>query len=159
MRPIDTLYTIKFIKLLTTAWINTEAYHAGIIDSFGNFIATKPLTPEQSDIYSPFVKLVFNIKRIIQKSPIAPNLLNITTALYLLKENTNTKEYTMILESLNNFISEDSCSLPANNTSDTNIEKNALPMKIKSYEDFKKSKKAKKLGDDSDKDDTDSTSK
>ena len=70
----DLVYTIRFLKLLVTPFDQTEAFKAGIIDADGN--KNKDFTLNSMDDreayrshYTPFHRLVFNLKRIMAKAP------------------------------------------------------------------------------------------
>jgi hypothetical protein len=88
LRIGDTFFALRFLRLLTTPWHKTSAYKAGIIDIDGNVIKT-PETPQEKNVYNMFHKLVFNIKRLLNKLPFGKTTLaSYATALYLIKENT-----------------------------------------------------------------------
>lgn len=91
-RSVDLYYTYKFIKLLTTPWKDTEAFKLGIIDNTGKLLI-KPkdfVTQQQKDAYTLFDRLVFNIKRLMEKVPGGGSkIATYAAALYLLKESTN----------------------------------------------------------------------
>lgn len=70
----DLVYTIRFLKLLVTPFDKTEAFKAGIIDADGN--KNKEFNQNSMDDrdayrshYTPFHRLVFNLKRIMAKVP------------------------------------------------------------------------------------------
>ncbi len=70
----DLVYTIRFLKLLVTPFDKTEAFKAGIIDADGN--KNKDFNLNSTDDrdayrshYTPFHRLVFNLKRIMAKAP------------------------------------------------------------------------------------------
>jgi hypothetical protein len=70
----DLVYTIRFLKLLVTPFDKTEAFKAGIIDADGN--RNKDFNTNSMDDrdayrshYTPFHRLVFNLKRIMAKAP------------------------------------------------------------------------------------------
>ena len=70
----DLVYTIRFLKLLVTPFDKTEAFKAGIIDADGN--KNKEFNLNSTDDrdayrshYTPFHRLVFNLKRIMAKVP------------------------------------------------------------------------------------------
>lgn len=70
----DLVYTIRFLKLLVTPFDKTEAFKAGIIDADGN--KNKEFNLNSMDDrdayrshYTPFHRLVFNLKRIMAKVP------------------------------------------------------------------------------------------
>lgn len=85
----DLVYTFRFLKLLTTKFEDTDAFKLGIIDKDGKrdkSVAIK--TSEQKDAYTPFHRLVFNVKRLMAKVPGgSSSLASYATALYLIKEN------------------------------------------------------------------------
>lgn len=87
-RSADLVYTFRFLKLLVTKFKDTKAYELGIIDEDGNRIKSKTVTTsEEKSSYTPFHKLVFNIKRIMAKVPGGSSTLaSYATALYLIKE-------------------------------------------------------------------------
>jgi len=70
----DTLYTIRFLKLLVTPFEETAAFKAGIIDADGN--KNPNFSMEKMDDrdaarehYTVFHRLVFNLKKIMGKAP------------------------------------------------------------------------------------------
>lgn len=88
LRIGDTFFALRFLRLLTTPWHKTSAYKAGLIDKDGNVIKN-PETAEEKNVYNMFHKLVFNIKRLLNKLPFGKTTLaSYATALYLVKENT-----------------------------------------------------------------------
>ena len=80
-RAADLVYTFRFLKLLVTSFENTDAYKLGLIDNKGKKLK-KPKTPEEKNAYTPFNRLVYNIKRLIP----AGKLGSYASALYLIKE-------------------------------------------------------------------------
>jgi hypothetical protein len=91
---IDLFITYKFIKLLTTPWKKTEAYDEGVIDSKGKLlVAVKDQSSAQKKAYTVFHRLVFNIKRILEKIPFGKSKIgSYAAALLLIKEETNMAE-------------------------------------------------------------------
>ena len=91
MGIVDTLIVFRILKLLTTKWENQEAYKLGLIDKNGNRIKDKkPKTSEEKNALSLLHRLVFNVKRIIQKVPFGKTAFaSYAVALALLKEETN----------------------------------------------------------------------
>lgn len=70
----DLVYTIRFLKLLVTPFEKTDAFKAGIIDADGK--RNKEFTTLKTDDreayrshYTPFHRLVFNLKRLMSKVP------------------------------------------------------------------------------------------
>ena len=67
-RAGDLLYTLRFLRLLTTPWEETGAFKAGIIDEDGKKIK-KPSSSADKEVYNTFHRLVFSIKRLVNKIP------------------------------------------------------------------------------------------
>jgi len=91
-RAGDLVYTFRFLKLLTTPFEETEAFKVGIIDKDGNRdkdfkLNTMDNRDKYKEYYTPFHRLVFNVKKIMAKAPGgSTRLASYATALYLLKE-------------------------------------------------------------------------
>ena len=86
---LDTIYTYKFLRLLSMKWEDTDAYKLGIIDEDGNPLKKyKDLdTKEEKDAYSSFVRMVFKFKRILSKVPGGKSaVVRYSAALALIKE-------------------------------------------------------------------------
>lgn len=90
-RAGDLYYAFRFVKLLTTDWEETDAYKLGIIDEDGKRIKSKSISsPEEKSAYTPFMRLAFNIKRLLSKLPGGKSTLSsYAAALFLLKEQFN----------------------------------------------------------------------
>jgi hypothetical protein len=89
----DILLIYQFIKRLTTPWEKTEAYQLGLIDKNGKKLK-KAETKEEQDAMGYFDRLVFNIKRLLEKVPGGSSRLgSYAAAMWLIKEE-HTKEYT-----------------------------------------------------------------
>ena len=67
-KAADTVYTLRFLRLLTTPFEETNAYKEGLIDAEGNKLK-KPFTEKEKSVYNMFHRLVFNIKKLIAKVP------------------------------------------------------------------------------------------
>ena len=70
----DLVYTFRFLRLLTTNFEDTEAFKAGIIDDKGKRLKSFSLDSMDNrdtyrNVYTPFHRLVFNIKKIMAKVP------------------------------------------------------------------------------------------
>lgn len=86
---IDNLIAYRFLSLLVKPFIDTEAFRLGIIDAKGtNLIKSRDFTTqEQKNAYNYLTRLVFNLKKLINKLPGGESKLkNIVAALFLLKE-------------------------------------------------------------------------
>lgn len=87
-RTADTIYAIRFLRLLTTRWTSTGAYKLGMIDANGKHIRSPQNSIERSK-YNIFHRLVFNLKRLLNKIPLGKTTIaSYLTALYLIKEHT-----------------------------------------------------------------------
>lgn len=94
----DLVYTFRFLNLLVTPFNKTKAYEYGIIDGNGKRIKDFDLSKIENrkafnDYYTPFHRLVFNIKRLMSKAPGGDTrLASYAAALYLIKEDFSISE-------------------------------------------------------------------
>lgn len=90
-RAGDLVYTFRFLTLLVTPFEKTEAFKLGLIDEKGKRIKENRIdTSEEKNAYTPFHRLVFNIKRLLGKIPGGrSSVASYAAALYLIKENLN----------------------------------------------------------------------
>ena len=94
-RAADTYYTFRFIKTLVTPWDKMPAFDHGIIDENGKVLrkASTLTSSDEKSSYTVFHRLVFNIKRLLNKLPFGQSrLASYAAALFLLKEHTNLSE-------------------------------------------------------------------
>ena len=69
-RIVDTLIVFRILKMLTTPFEKTDAFKLGMIDRKGNRIKDKkPETKKELASVSLLNRLVFNLKRIVNKVP------------------------------------------------------------------------------------------
>lgn len=102
-RAADIYFTFRFLRQLVTPWNQTEAFKLGLIDQDGKLLRS-PQTPEEKDAYNFFFRLVYNIKRLLNKIPLGKTrLASYAAALYLIRENTAISE-----ESIKNILNIDS---------------------------------------------------
>lgn len=94
----DLVYTFRFLKLLVTPFEETDAYKAGIIDGDGvrrkdfDFNKSENKTA-WSEYYTPFHRLVYNVKRFLTNIPGGKSrLASFAAALYLIRENYGVSE-------------------------------------------------------------------
>ena len=86
---VDSIIAYRILKLLVTPFEDTEAYKLGIIDNKGKeLIKMRNLNSViERDSYTLLHRLVFRIKRIIEKIPIEnKKILSFAAALSLIKE-------------------------------------------------------------------------
>lgn len=94
-RTGDLFYAFRFLRTLTKQWNQMEAFELGIIDENGKVLkkAKELTTPEEKSAYTVFHRLVFNIKRLLNKLPFGKSkLASYAAALFLIKENTGLTE-------------------------------------------------------------------
>ena len=91
---VELFMTYKFIRLLVTPWKKTDAFKEGVIDKKGKLLVKgKDQSSSQKKTYSLFTKLVFNLKRILEKVPFGKTAIgSYAAALFLIKENTDMAE-------------------------------------------------------------------
>jgi len=93
LRGADTVYALRFLRLLTMPWEKTEAFKVGIVDDKGKKLK-KPDTPEERGAYSMFHRLVFNLRRLIQKVPGGGSkIASYLAAFWLIRETTDVPEH------------------------------------------------------------------
>lgn len=99
-RIIDNLIAYRILTRLVKPFTDTDAFKLGIIDEKGkNLIKPSRFTrSEQYDAYTYLDRLVFNMKRIINRLPGGENKLkNIVAALFLIREYHDSKDRTTSL--------------------------------------------------------------
>ena len=118
-RAIDALITFRFLKLLVTPFNKTKAYELGIIDERGkNLIKSRDLnTIEMRNSYTILHKLVFNIKKLIEKLPGGKSrLASYAAALFLIKENTELSDFKLLEKEFHKYLKENDLIEPYDNT-------------------------------------------
>ena len=88
-RIVDNLIAYKVLKMLVTNFTDTEAFKLGIIDAKGKNLrkANTFKTSDERDAYTFLNRLVFNMKKIINKLPGGENKTkSLVAALWLVKE-------------------------------------------------------------------------
>lgn len=90
----DLFYAFRFLKLLTTQWKDTEAFKLGVIDENGVVIKkSNERSSEDKSAFTIFHKLVFNVKRLLEKLPFGKTkLASYAAALFLIREHTGMSE-------------------------------------------------------------------
>ena len=89
-RGADLYFVFRFLRLLTMDYKKTDAYKYKIIDAKGNPLrkSSELDTTDEKASYTMLHRMVFKIRRLIEKVPIVGKsiLLNYAAALFLLKE-------------------------------------------------------------------------
>ena len=86
---VDTFIIYKFLKLLITPFNKTDAFKLGIIDKKGNYLKKEKdlVSSEEKRASNIFTRLVWNIKKLLNKVPLGKTTLgSLAAALVLLKE-------------------------------------------------------------------------
>ena len=89
LNAADFFYSLRFLRLLTMPWVKTAAYKEGVIDEDGVKLKS-PETSDEKKAYTSFHRLVFNIRRLLEKLPLGKTTIaRYGAALYLIKECTD----------------------------------------------------------------------
>lgn len=92
-RIIDNVIAYKILHMLVTPFDKTDAYKLGIIDAKGK-VLKKPkdlVTEKEKDAYDYLHRLVFNLKRLINKLPGGETYTkNLVAAYFLIRESYET---------------------------------------------------------------------
>lgn len=91
---MDNLIAARLLQMLVTPFDRTDAFKLGIVDAKGKLLKhAKDLnTQAEKDAYNYLTRLVFNLKRLINKLPGGEsNLKNLVAAYYFVKEKVETK--------------------------------------------------------------------
>ena len=90
-RLLNAFVIFQFIKTLATPFNKTKAFKLGIIDEKGNYLKKQRdlKTIEEKKASNIFTRLVWNVKKLLEKLPFGKTkLASIATALFLIKEET-----------------------------------------------------------------------
>lgn len=108
VNTVDAAITFRIIKGLVTPWTSTDAYRYGIIDRNGNPLKKVEdlKSSKEQAAYTMLDRLIFKLKRILQKIPMVNrNLVNFAAALWLIKEcliqNQEPKNISQLYEKIN----------------------------------------------------------
>lgn len=88
-RFVDNVIAYRILSMLVKNFNDTQAYKLGIIDNKGKVLkkASQLKTSQERDAYTYLHRLVFNMKRIINRLPGGESKLkSMVTALFLIKE-------------------------------------------------------------------------
>lgn len=88
-RAFDYYISYKFIRELTRSWTQMDAYKLGIIDEKGNILkkSDELKTQDEKDAYTPFNRIVWNLKKMLEKLGGKSKIVSYASAAWLLKEN------------------------------------------------------------------------
>ena len=102
-RLVDNLIAFKILKMLVTPFDQTDAYNLGIVDAQGKTVrkSNALTTNAEKDSYNYLTRLVFGLKKIINRLPGGESKMkSLIAALWLVKEQyqTNGKLTNTLLE-------------------------------------------------------------
>ena len=100
-RIVDNLIAYRIVKMLATPFDETDAFEQGIIDAKGKVLkkASQLKSQKEKEAYTFLHRLVFNLKRIINRLPGGESKIkNVVAALYLIKEEYETGRVTPKIE-------------------------------------------------------------
>ena len=89
---VNLYFIYKFLRILTTPWESTDAFKLGIVNEKGKILKKhrKLKTDEEKDSYTMMHRLVWKLKRLLEKIPFGKSrLASYATALWLIKEEKN----------------------------------------------------------------------
>jgi len=87
---LNLYFIYKFLRILTTPWEKSEAFKLGIVDDNGKILKKKRVlkTAEEKESYTMMHRLVWKLKRLMEKVPFGKSrLASYAAALWLIKEN------------------------------------------------------------------------
>lgn len=102
-RFVDSVIAYRILRMLVTPFNETDAYKQGIIDEKGKELKrmSQLNTVAERDAYTLLHRMVYRIKRIIEKVPTEnKKLLSFAAALSLVKEHANANKELINLEEL-----------------------------------------------------------
>jgi len=108
MSVFNAFVAYKFIKILSMPWKETAAYKLGIVDEKGKILKKfKTLkTSEERKAYTIFHRLIWNLKKTLEKIPVFKSrLVSFAAALYLLKEHSD-PDGTLIEDTFFSYLKE-----------------------------------------------------
>jgi hypothetical protein len=87
-RIIDNLIAFRILSMMVTKFEDTEAFKLGIIDKNGKILrkSNSLVNSQERDAYTYLNRLVFNMKRIVNKVGGESRLKSLVAALWLVKE-------------------------------------------------------------------------
>lgn len=88
-RIVDNAIAFKVLRMLVTNFTDTEAFKLGIIDAHGNTLrkSNQFSTEAERNAYNYLTRLVFNMKKLINKFGGENRLKSMAAAIWLIREN------------------------------------------------------------------------
>lgn len=97
---VDNLMAFRILSMLVTPFEETKSYELGIIDKNGNALKKlKDMTWTEKDNYTMLHRMVFRIKKIMEKVPVVNTRIGtLATAYFLVRECHSTHKLPLNLE-------------------------------------------------------------
>jgi len=99
VRASDFILAYTILRDIGIPWDETKAFELGILDKEGKKLKS-PITPEEREAYSSYNKIVYNLKRLMQKMVGKNNISQKIARFYLLKESFPEKTVDTVLKEL-----------------------------------------------------------
>lgn len=99
MSASNFILAYKILKDISTKWVDYEAYTLGLIDDKGTKLKSPETSPEK-DAYDSYWKIVFNLKRILQRLVGKNTIVQSIATAFLLKENVDKQAIDIIVREL-----------------------------------------------------------
>ena len=99
MNISNAIISYKVIKDLGKKWTDFKAFQLGLIDSKGAKIKS-PTSQIEIDAYDSYYKMIFNLKRILQRFVGKNATVQQISSLFLLTEGLDNEQVEMIIKSL-----------------------------------------------------------
>lgn len=107
-RIIDNLIAFRILSMMVTNFQDTKAYKLGIIDKTGKVLrkSSSLKTTEEKDAFGYLERLVFNMKKIVNKIGGENKLKSLIAALWLVKEyyESNSRSTALMEEKFDNIM-------------------------------------------------------
>ena len=106
---VDMFVVYQFIRRLSTPFNKWEGFKSGVIDAKGNIkVKPKDRTPAQNRSFKVFDVMVLKLKRLLEKVPFGRSrLASYAAALYLIKEDWDTRTEDQILNESSDAFTDD----------------------------------------------------
>jgi hypothetical protein len=96
---VDAFIAYRILNMLTTPFNKTDAYRLGIIDAHGNLRKKESqLTGQERDAYTLLTRMVFKLKKIIDRTPDSKNFSSLAAATAVIKDSLEHGEESDTLE-------------------------------------------------------------
>lgn len=142
----DLITAFRIVKILYQDWTKTKAFKLGIIDAEGHKIKS-PEGLEEKSAYSPFIRLVFRLKKLLGMIPGGSSKIGTIAAAYaLLRESEDIDITTLTKEDLDSLF-EDAPVNVAGGVAGAEVPNKAPVLKRKAEEEPKEPEEKKKLAE------------